>query len=201
MKLYYSPGACSLAPHIVAREAGVPIDLIKVDLAKHALPDGSDYYAVNPRGYVPLLRFDDGTQMSESQILVQVLADRAPQSGLLPAAGSIERYRVQEWLGTIATELHKNFSWLWGKDIAESTKEIVRAKLAKRFSEMDRVLAGRAFLAGDAFTVADAYGFTIVNWANFLKLDLKPYPNLLAWLGRIAARPKVQEALKAEGLK
>jgi glutathione S-transferase len=200
MKLYYSPGACSLAPHIVAREAGINLDLVKVDLAKHALPDGSDYYAVNPRGYVPMLQFDDGAQMTESQILVQVLADRAPGSGLLPQAGSMQRYRVQEWLATIATELHKNFSWLWGRDTAEATKEAVKAKLAKRFAEIDGVLAGRPYLAGAEFTIADAYGFTIINWANFLKVDLKAYPNLMAWMGRIAARPKVQEALKAEGL-
>jgi glutathione S-transferase len=200
MKLYYSPGACSLAPHIVAREAGIPLDLVKVDLHDHSLPDGSDYRAVNPRGYVPLLELDDGTRMTESNVLVQVLADRAPDSQLMPRAGSLERYKVQQWLATIATELHKNMSWLWYPDTAESTKAAVRAKLDQRFQEMDRVLAQQPYLAGDRFSAADAYGFTIVNWTQFLKLDLAAYPNLKSWMARIASRPRVREALKAEGL-
>ena len=200
MKLYHSPGACSLAPHIVAREAGIPLELIKVDLATHSLPDGSDYRRVNPRGYVPLLELDDGTRLSEASVLVQYLADQAPQSGLIPPAGTHERYRAQEWLNVVATELHKTFSPLWKKDTAASTQETLKARLAERFAEFDRLLAERPWLTGEQFSVVDAYAFTVINWANFLAVDLEPYPNLRAWLARVAARPKVKEALAAEGL-
>ncbi|MDF2763825.1 MAG: glutathione transferase GstA [Rhodospirillales bacterium] len=201
MKLYYAPGACSLAPHIVAREAGVPVDLVKVDLVKHRLEDGSDYKVVNPRGYVPLVELEDGERFTEAAVIVQLLAERGRNPDLLPPAGSRERLRVQSWLNFIATELHKTFSpWLWHKETAESTQQAAKAKLAARFAELDRLLAGQPYLTGDKFTVADAYGFTIVNWSNFLKVDLNPYPNLSAFLDRVAARPAVQEALRAEGL-
>jgi|SRR5215216_983750 len=201
MKLYYAPGACSLAPHIVAREAGVPIDLVKVDLAKHTLENGSDYTAVNPRGYVPLLELDDGERVTEAAVLVQLLAEAGLNTELLPPAGTRERVRVQAWLNFIATELHKTFSpWLWHKETAESTKEVAKAKLATRFAELDRVFARQAYLTGEHFTVADAYAFVIVNWANFLSVDISPYPNLQAFLDRVAARPAVQDVLFAEGL-
>jgi glutathione S-transferase len=201
MKLYYAPGACSLAPHIVAREAGVPVDLVKVDLVKHRLEDGSDYKAVNPRGYVPLVELEDGERFTEAAVIVQLLAERGRNPDLLPPAGSRERLRVQSWLNFIATELHKTFSpWLWHKETAESTQQAAKAKLAARFAELDRLLAGQPYLTGEKFTVADAYAFTIVNWSNFLKVDLTPYPNLSAFLDRVAARPAVQEALHAEGL-
>jgi glutathione S-transferase len=199
MKLYYSPGACSLAPHIVAREAGVPVDLVKVDLKTHKLPDGGDFKTINPRGYVPMLELDGGERMTEASVLVQALADRAPASGLMPPSGQ-DRYRVQQWLAFVATELHKTFSPLWYPGTPDATKESSKAKLATRFAELDGVLGGRPYLAGETFTAADAYAFTIVNWANFLGIDLKPYPNLAAFMARVAARPKVREALAAEGL-
>lgn len=200
MKLYYAPGACSLAPHIVAREAGVPLDLVKVDLLKHRLEDGSDYRKINPRGYVPLLELEDGERFTEASALVQIVAERGRNPDLLPPAGSRERWRVQSWLGFIATELHKTFGPLWNKDTPQATQEATRAKLAQRFGELDQLLAGRPYLTGQTFTVADAYAFTIVNWSNLLKVDLAPFPNLSAFQERVAARPAVQEALRAEGL-
>ena len=200
MKLYYSPGACSLAPHIVAREAGLPVDLVKVDLMTHKTETGADYFAINPRGYVPALEID-GEPHTEVAALVQYLAEQAPGSKLLPRAGTMERFRVQQWLTFVSSELHKTFSpWLWHAETAESTKQAAREKLSVRFTELDRHLVDRAYLTGDTFTVADAYAFTIVNWSNFLKVDLKPYPNLSAFMARVAARPKVREALKAERL-
>ena len=200
MKLYYSPGACSLAPHIVAREAGIAIDLVKVDLMTHRTETGEDYFRINPRGYVPALEID-GELHTEVAALVQYLAEQAPASALLPPAGTIERFRVQQWLTFVSSELHKTFSpWLWHAETAEQTKQAARDKLGVRFTELDRHLADRAYLTGDTFTVADAYAFTIVNWSNFLKIDLKPYPNLSAFMARVAARPKVREALKAERL-
>jgi glutathione S-transferase len=201
MKLYYSPGACSLAPHIVAREAGVSVDLQKVDLATHKLADGADYYGVNPRGYVPALRFKDGEPvLTEANIVVQYLADQKPDTGLMPKAGTSERYRAQQWLAFIATELHKNFSWLFNKDTAAETQTTVKDKLNKRFAELDHHFKSNDFLLGKSFSAPDAYAFTIINWANFLGVNLKSFPNLQAFMDRVAARPKVQEALKAEGL-
>ena len=200
MKLYFSPGACSLAPHIVAREAGVPVDLVKVDLLKHRLEDGSDYRQINPRGYVPLLELEDGERFTEASALVQIIAERGRNPDLLPPAGSRERWRVQSWLGFIATELHKGFGPLWSKETAQSTQEAARAKLAQRFAELDAVLAKQPYLTGETFTVADAYAFTIVNWSNIHKIDLSPYPNLAAFQKRVASRPAVQEALRTEGL-
>ena len=201
MKLYYSPGACSLAPHIVASEAGVPIELVKVDLASHKLADGTDYYTINPRGYVPLLELDDGTRITEVAAIVQYLADSKGATHLAPAAGTFERVRLNQWLAFISSELHKVFSpWLWHKETAESTKQSVKDKLATRFKELDALLAKQDYLLGKQFTIADAYAYTIVNWSNFLGISLKPYPSLSAYLLRVAARPKVQEALGAEGL-
>lgn len=201
MKLYYSPGACSLAPHIVAREAGINLDLAKVDLANHKLDDGSNYYDVNPRGYVPALGVKDGEPvLTEANIVVQYLADQKPDAGLMPKAGTPERYRAQQWLAFVATELHKNFSWLWYKDTPAETKTMVKDKLNKRFAELDSHLEGNDFLLGKSFSAADAYAFTILNWGNFVGVSLKSFPNLQAFMDRVAARPKVQEALKAEGL-
>jgi len=201
MKLYYSPGACSLAPHIVAREAGIPLDLEKVDLATHKLADGADYFGVNPRGYVPALRLNDGEPvLTEANIVVQYLADQKPEAGLMPKAGSPERYRAQQWLAYVSTELHKNLAWFWYKDVPEATKTILREKLDKRFAELDSHFRSNDFLLGKGFSAADAYAFTIVSWVNMLGISLKNFPNLQAFLARVAARPKVQEALKAEGL-
>ncbi len=200
MKLYYSPGACSLSPHIVANEAGLAIDLEKVNLAEHKTESGQDYMAVNPKGYVPALRLDDGSVLTEGPAIVQYLADQKPASGLAPAAGTIDRYRLQEWLNFIGTELHKSFSPLFNKASSDDVKNTAMTSINKRLGYLNDQLASRQYLMGGNFTVADAYAFTIVNWTNFVGIDLKPYPNVGAYMGRVAARPKVQETLKAEGL-
>jgi glutathione S-transferase len=200
MKLYYSPGACSLSPHIVASEAGLAIDLEKVNLAEHKTESGQDYMAVNPKGYVPALRLDDESVLTEGPAIVQYLADQKPASGLAPALGTIDRYRLQEWLNFIATELHKSFSPLFNKASSDDVKNTAKTSINKRLGYLNDRLASRQYLMGGNFTVADAYAFTIVNWTNFVGIDLKPYPNVGAYMGRIAARPKVQETLKAEGL-
>ncbi|HEX2545187.1 MAG TPA: glutathione transferase GstA [Ramlibacter sp.] len=201
MKLYFSPAACSLAVHIALREAGVPVDLASVDLVKYQLADGSDYRAINPRGYVPLLELDDGSRHTEVSALLQYVAESVPQAQLLPAAGSGERLQVLQWVTFIATELHKAFSpWLWHKETADSTRKAVKDKLALRFADIEQALVQREFVAGDRFTIADAYAFTILRWAPMLGISLKPYPHVDAYLQRIAARPAVHAALLAEGL-
>ena len=199
MKLYFAPNACSLAVHITAREAAVPLGLVAVDLATHTLRDGSDYRAINPRGYVPALALDDGTVLTEVAALVQYIADLRPESNLAPKAGTLERVRLQAWLTFIGTELHKQFSpWLWHSDTAESTVRAVNEKIATRFAELDRVLAQQPWLMGERFTIADAYAFAIVRWAPLMKMSLEPYPALAAWLERVAARPQVAAAIAAE---
>jgi len=205
MKLYYAPGACSLATHIALREAGLPFTLARVDLATHKLAEAEngndDFYAISPRGYVPLLQLDNGSRHTEGVALLEYIADRVPERALLPAAGTRERIEAVGWLALVATELHKVFSpWLWHKETDASTREACKAKLAQRFAELDAHLARREYLMGDTFTVADAYCFTVVNWANFLGIALGAYPALQAYLARVAARPKVREALVAEGL-
>lgn len=200
MKLYISPGACSLSPHIVAHEAGIAVDVEKVNLAEHKTETGQDYMTVNPKGYVPALRLDDGSILTEGPAIVQYLADQKPGSGLIPAAGSIDRYRVQEWLNFIGTELHKNFGPLFNKATPDAVKEMAKANITKRLAYLNDQLANKQYLMGANFTVADAYAFTIINWTNFVGIDLKPYPNVAAYMGRVASRPKVQETLKAEGL-
>jgi len=200
MKLYYAPAACSLALHIALREAGARFDLAKVDLATHTLEGGASYLDIAPRGYVPLLEFDDGSRHTEAAALLQYIADLDPSQALIGAPGSARRLAVIEWLAFTASELHKVFSpWLWHKETADSTRAAVKEKLAARFAELDRHLSTRDWLAGP-FSVADAYAFTIVNWSNFLGLPLKAYPHLTAYLARVAARPHVQAALHAEGL-
>ena len=200
MKLYHASGACSLAVHIALREVGAAFDLVAVDLARHTLPDGSDYRRIAPRGYVPLLELDDGSRHTEAASLLQYIADLAPGRALIGEPGTARRLAVVEGLTFVSTELHKTFSpWLWHKETAESTRKSVKDKLALRFAELDAPLATREYLAGD-YSVADAYAFTIVNWANFLALPLTPYPHLKAYLARVAARPAVKEALHAEGL-
>jgi len=199
MKLYFSPGACSLAPHIALSEAGVPHTTEQVDLRKHALADGTDYYAINAKGYVPLLELDDGTRLSEVAVILQYIADRTPGT-LAPAFGGIERYRVMEWLNFIATELHKQFGPLWYPTTPDATKEAQKAKLAARFDLLAQTLAAQPYLTGSAFTIADAYLFTILNWAPMLKVDLSPWPALQQFQARVAARPAVHAVLVAEGL-
>lgn len=200
MKLYYSPGACSLSPHIVAGEAGIPIELEKVNLAEHKTESGQDFLAVNPKGYVPALRLDDGNILTEGPAIVQYLADQRPASGLAPAAGTFERYKLQEWLNFIGTELHKNFGPLFNKASSDDAKNTARANITKRLGYLNDQLASRHYLLGNNFSVADAYAFTIVNWTKFVGIDLKAFPNVGAYMGRVAARPKVQETLKSEGL-
>ena len=200
MKLYYSPGACSLAPHIVAREAGLSPDLEKVDLANRTTASGRSYLEVNPKGYVPALQVQDGTVMTEVSALIQYLADQAPQAGLIPAVGTPERYKVLEWIGFISTEIHKGFGPLWNPTTPDAVKQATKEKLFQRFAYLDQQLDGHSYLTGERFTVADAYLFVVVNWTNFHGLSLGQYPNLTAFMDRVAARPKVQEALQAEGL-
>jgi glutathione S-transferase len=201
MKLYFAPAACSLAVHIALREAGIAVDLVAVDLATHQTADGADYLAINPRGYVPLLELDDGSRHTEVAALLQYIGETAPGAQLLPATGARERLEVTKWLTFVSSELHKVFSpWLWHKETADSTRKAVREKIALRLAEVDQLLATRAFLAGEQFTVADAYAFTIIRWAPMLGIALKPYPNVDAYLQRVAARPAVQAALQAEGL-
>ena len=199
-KLYYSPGACSLSPHIVLREAGLPFDLVLASTKTHKLADGTDYYGINPKGYVPLLELDDGQRLSEGPVIVQYIADQAPASQLAPAAGTMARYRVMEWLNFITSELHKGFSPLFNPATPEDYKPLVRTRLGERFAWVNSQLEGRAYLMGDTFTVADAYLFTVAGWGRYVGVDISGLANLSAYMGRVAARPAVQEALKAEGL-
>jgi glutathione S-transferase len=200
MKLYFSPAACSLSPHIAAREAGLPIELVKVDLDSHKTADGVDYYTVNPKGYVPFLVQDDGSTLSEGPAIVQYLADRAPASGLAPTAGTAERYRLQEWLNYISTELHKGLGSLFDPAMPADYKTVVKARIGKRFDFLTRGLEGKSYLMGETFTVADGYLFTVLRWTQWLGIDLAQWPVLAQYVARVGARPKVVEAMKAEGL-
>ena len=201
MKLYYSPGACSLSPHIALLEAGLPADLVRVDLRTHKLDGGDDYHHVHVKGYVPLLELDSGERLSEGPAIVQYIADRNPASGLAPAAGTMERYRLQEWLNFITSELHKSFSPLFDSGAPAEWKEKVKARLAARFDWISTQLAGKDYLLGKQFTVADAYLFTVLRWSKLVGLDLARWPTLATYVDRVAARPHVQQALKSEGLK
>ena len=199
-KLYYSPGACSLSPHIVLREAGLPFDLVLASTKTHKLADGTDYYTINPKGYVPLLELNDGQRLSEGPVIVQYIADQAPASKLAPAAGTMERYRLMEWLNFITSELHKGFSPLFNPAMPEEAKVLARAKLSERLGWVDIQLEGKDFLMGNTFTVADAYLFTVAGWGQYVGVDIAPMKNLPAYMSRVTARPAVQAALKAEGL-
>lgn len=200
MKLYYTPGACSLAVHIALREVGASFDIVAVDLVKHTTADGGDFFAISPRGYVPLLELDDGTRHTEGAALLQHVADLDPSRALIGQPGSARRLAVLEWLAFVGSELHKGYSpWLWHKETADSTRQAVKDKLATRLAELDALLARQDFLAGE-FSVADAYAFTIVNWSRLLALPLKAWPHVEAYLDRVAARPHVQAAMRAEGL-
>ncbi len=201
MKLYFSPGACSLSPHIALREAGLPVELVKVDLRAKTLSDGSDFRTVNPKGYVPAIQLPDGSLLTEGPAIVQYIADQAPQSGLAPAAGTIERYRLQETLNYISTELHKSFSPLFNPNAPEEWKAQVKTMLAARFDLLSARLEGQSYLFGEQFTVADGYLFTVLNWTRLVGIDLSAWPVLTAFQQRVASRPAVQAALAAEGLK
>jgi len=200
MKLYYSPGACSLSPHIALQEAGLAFEPVMASTKSHKLQDGTDYYGINPLGYVPLLELDDGTTLREGPAIVQYIADLAPTKNLAPANGTLQRYRLQEWLTFIGTEIHKGFSPLFNPAMPEEAKTIAKDKLNSRYQWLDKQLEGREFLMGEHFSVADGYLFTVTNWAKPTGIDLSPYPNVLAWHARIGQRPAVQAAMKAEGL-
>jgi glutathione S-transferase len=199
MKLYYAPGACSQAPHIVLNELGRAVELVKVDLVKHTLPDGSDYRAVNPKGYVPLLELDDGMRITEANVILQYLADLAPGT-LAPVFGTLERWRLMEWLGYISTEVHKGFGPLWNPKTPPEVRERTVQALGNRFTFIAKTLDTQPYLTGQEFTIADAYLFVILNWTGLHQVDLSPWPALAAFQARVASRPAVQATLKAEGL-
>jgi len=200
MKLYFSPGACSLSPHIVLLEAGLKFDKVKADTKSKIMDGGGDYRTVNPLGYVPALRLDDGTLLTEGPAIVQYIADKVPDKKLAPANGTLERTKLQSWLNFVSTELHKGFSPLFNPSMPEDAKKIFRERLATRFAFLDKHLAGNEYLMGKTFSVADAYLFVVSNWASRVDVDLSSYANVLAYRKRISARPAVQAALKAEGL-
>jgi glutathione S-transferase len=200
MKLYFSPGACSLSPHIALKEAGIAFDLVPANMKTHTLTDGTDFYGINSKGYVPLLELDDGQRLSEGAAIVQYIADQAPASNLAPANGTMARYRLQEWLNFITSEIHKGFSPLFNPAMPDEAKTIAKTKLADRFKWLDSKLEGHQYLMGDTFSVADAYLFTTTNWSKHVGLDISGLANLGAFMGRVAARPAVQAAMRAEGL-
>ena len=198
MKLYFAAGACSLSPHIVLRELGLPFDLVRVDLAAKKTADGADYKAINPKGYVPALLTDDGHVLTEGPALVQYLADQKPAANLAPANGSFARYQLQEWLNFISTEIHKSFSPLFNPAMPDAAKEINMGKLKQRFAELDVVLAKQDFLTGAQFSVADAYLYTVLRWTAPFKIDLNQWPALSRFFARVDTRPAVKAALDAE---
>jgi glutathione S-transferase len=200
MKLYYSPGACSLSPHIALLEAGLPYDLVKVDLRAKKIENGDDYLKVNPKGQVPALVLDNGELLTEGPVIVQVIADKAAGKNLAPSRDSAERYKLQEWLNYITGELHKNFGPMFSPVLADEAKAFFKDRVMGKFKYVDSVLAGRDYLMGKQFTVADGYLFTMLTWADRMKFDLSAMPNLLAYKARVAARPKVQEALAKEAV-
>lgn len=200
MKLYYAPGACSLAPHIAAREAGLALDIEKVDLRAGKTASGEDFAQINPNGYVPAIRLDGGEVLTEAAAILQYIADQAPAAQLAPPHGSMQRYRLIEWLTFISSEIHKGFSPLFKPATPEAMKPVVIEGLEKRFAYLDAHLATRPYLLGENFTVADAYLFTVMNWTNFHNIDIGGYKNLSAFQARVAGRPKVREAMQAEGL-
>lgn len=200
MKLYFVPGACSLSPHIVLREIGANFELEKVDLQEKKTAGGGDYTAVNPKGQVPALQLDNGEMLTEGPVIVQYLADQDARAALAGAPGTMERYRIQEWLNFITSELHKTFAPLFRATTPDAYKDIARDNLRKRYDWVDQHLAGKRFLTGDRFTIADAYLFTVTRWAPRVGIDTAKWKNVTAFVDHVAARPKVQEALKAEGL-
>ena len=200
MKLYYSPGACSLSPHIVLLEAGLAFEPVLASTKTHKLQDGTDYYTLNPKGYVPLLELDSGERLTEGPVIVQYIADQVPAKKLAPPAGTMERYRLQEWLNFITSELHKGIGGIFNPAMPEEAKVLMRAKALERLKWVDSQLEGKQYLMGDAFTVPDAYLFTIAGWSKYTGIDISGLKNLGAFMARMAARPAVQEAMKAEGL-
>lgn len=200
MKLYYSPAACSLAVHIVLREIGQPFELVRVDTKAHRTLEGADFYAINPKGYVPVLELDDGQRLTEGPIIAQYLADAARREDLMPAAGTLARYRVLEWQNYITSELHKSFTPLFNPAYDDAARKIVGGILRRKYTWLSEQLATREFLTGKTFTAADAYLFVVTRWAPGVKVDLSDLAPLQAFQARVAARPHVREALAAEGL-
>jgi glutathione S-transferase len=202
MKLYYSNGACSLAPHIALREAGLPFELVRASAKTHKLDDGTDFHTINSKGYVPVLELDDGERLTEAPVVLQYIADLAPEAKLAPPFGTLERYRLMEWLNFITSELHKSFSPLFHTESSEEEKTAARKNIAKQLGWVDQQLAvpGHDLLMGSHFTVADAYLFVVANWTQWVKVDMQPYPRLVAFMDRVRERPAVQAAMKAEGL-
>lgn len=200
MKLYYSPGACSMAPHIVALEAGLELDLEKVDIPNKKTADGGDFWKINPKGYVPALVLDNGQVITEVGVICQYLADQKPESGLVPKFGTMERYRQMEALNFAATEIHKQIGALFNLKMTPESKEIQIGTIERRLGSLEKMLDGQQYIQGDKFTAADAYLFTVVNWTKPNKIDLGKWPNIKNYMERIGARPKVQETMKAEGL-
>ena len=200
MKLYYSPGACSLSPHIVARELGIAVELKKVNTKDKTIEGGGDYWKVNARGYVPALELDNGQVLTEGPAIVQYLADQKSDAGLAPKNGTIERYRLQEWLNFLTSEVHKQFSPLFKPNTPDDYKPIAKQNIATRFDWLDKQLEGKDYLMGKQFTVADAYLFVLLNWTRPTQIDLSKWPNLVAYQKRVGGRPQVKEALQAEGL-
>jgi len=200
MKLYYAPAACSQAPHIVAREAQLPIELAKVEFPSKRTAEGEDLYAVNPKGAVPALRLDDGSVLTENAVILQYLADRAPGSELALPAEGIERYRLLEWLNFIATELHKGFGPLWNPATPDAFKDATREALGKKFDYLQEKIGEGPYILGERFSILDAYAFAVLNWSGMHGFDIGRWPGLAAYLQRIAERPAVRETLRAEGL-
>jgi glutathione S-transferase len=201
LKLYYSPGACSLSPHIVLRESGLPFTPVLASTKTHQLADGTDYYTINPKGYVPLLELDDGQRLGEGPAIVQYVADQVPERKLIAPWGTMARYRQIEWLNFISSELHKSFSPLFNAAMPDDAKTLFRERVRARLQWVNSQLEGRQFLMGDAFSVPDAYLFTVANWSKFVGVDTAPMAHLGAFMARMAARPAVDQALQAEGLK
>jgi len=200
MKLYYSPGACSLSPHIVLQETGLAYQAVLASTKTKKLQDGTDYYAINSKGYVPTLELDDGTRLTEGPAIVQYLADQVPEKKLAPAAGTMPRYRLQEWLNFITSELHKGIGGLFNPAMPEEAKALMREKATSRLKWVDEQLEGKDYTMGSAFSVADAYLFVVTNWTGHLGIDISSMKNLSAFMERMKARPAVQAAMKAEGL-
>ncbi len=198
MKLYFFQGACALHPQIALREAGLDFELVRVDIRAHKLPDGTDFYGINPKGYVPVLELDDGTRITEGAVIDQLIADRNPKANLLPPAGTLERVRVQEWLHFIGTEIHKQFSPLFNPQLPEDEKAVQRKRIAGRFDYVEKELGKKPYLTGEAFTVADAYLFNMLRWTRHTGIDLATWPGLTAFFERVGSRPAVKAAIEAE---
>ncbi|MGF6210496.1 glutathione transferase GstA [Comamonas sp. 4034] len=198
MKLYFSPGACSLSPHIALLESGLPFTLELASTKTHQLKDGTDFYTINPLGYVPVLELDNGQRLREGPAIVQYIADQAPASKLAPANGTWERYQLQEWLTFIGTEIHKTFSPLFNPNMPDTAKELFCAQILKRLTWVDSQLAGKDYLTGAQFTVADGYLFTVCGWTKFVGVDVSGLANLGKFLERVGARPSVQKAIADE---